>query len=280
MDAQKENIRIYREYYSKFAKEYEERTRKEAETVAETMAKWIDLHNLKVLDFGVGTGSVWEQLYYLHGIRNIQVIGLDIAPGMLSMAKEKGIPWLEVLEKQVEDSNYTNCFDVVCAHGLLKHCADPTGVAKKAHGALTNDGRFFVEDLSTTDDVLSIVKRLTAEIKDYLKPSRRKTSFYMKDSELVRLIENVGFQKQRCERFVYTLTYESFEQVREFLTERTMFGLYTYKTVPLKHRKQCDKIFLQIIKEELEKPVLHRRTFICLFKKAEPSREEICEQSE
>jgi hypothetical protein len=47
-----------------------------------------------------------------------------------------------------------------------------------------------------------------------------------------------------------------------------MFGLYTYKTIPLEHRKKCDKIFMQTIKGALEKPVLRRRTFICLFQKA------------
>jgi len=265
-DAQKQNIRVYREYYSKFAEDYEERTKAEAKKVAETMIRWIDLCNLRILDFGVGTGSVWEQLY-LRGVRDIQVVGLDIALGMLKIAKRKGIPWLRVLKKQVEDSNYTNCFDVVCAHGLLKHCADPAIVVKKAREALTPAGRLFVEDLSREDDVLIILKRLTAEIKDYLKPGKRKTSFYMKDDELIQLIENVGFQKQKYEKFVYTLKYASFGHIREFLTEKTIFGIYTYKAIPPKYRSQCDKTFSQIIKEEIEKPILHRRTFICLFKK-------------
>jgi 2-polyprenyl-3-methyl-5-hydroxy-6-metoxy-1,4-benzoquinol methylase len=230
------------------------------------MIKWLNLRNLKVLDFGVGTGSVWKELY-LYGIRDIQVLGLDIAPGMLKIAKEKRIPWLKVLEKQIEDSSYTNCFNVVCAHGLLKHCADPTIAVKKAHKALTPAGQLFVQSLSREDDILTIIKRLTTEIKDYLKPSKRKTSFYMKDGELIQLIENVGFQKQRCEKFVYTLAYRSFEHIKKFITEKTIFGIYTYKTIPLKYRRHCNRIFLQIIKEELEKPLVHRRSFICLFKK-------------
>jgi SAM-dependent methyltransferase len=265
--AQQRNIRVYREYYSKFAEDYEERTREEAKITAETMTEWINLSSLKILDFGVGTGSVWQHLYE-KGIGNIQVVGLDVAPGMLKLAKKKGIPWLRVFEKPVEDSEYENCFDLVCAHGLLKHCADPTIIVKKAHRALVNNGQFFVEDLSIQDDVLKILKRLTEKIKGYIKPSKRKTSFYVPDKELIRQIENVGFRLQKFREFSYALTFRSFEHIRSFLTEKMMFGLYTYKTIPLEHRKNCDKIFMQTIKGALEKPVLKRRTFICLFQKA------------
>lgn len=264
--AQQENIRVYKEYYSKFAREYEERTREEAKIIAETMTKWVTLDSLKILDLGVGTGSVWEQLY-LKGISDISVTGLDIATGMLKIAKEKGIPWLKVLEKQVENSDYTNCFDMVCAHGLLKHCADPGVAVERAYKALIESGRFFVEDLSFEDDVLKIMWALAQRIRDYLKPGKRKTSFHLEDDKLLQIIESVGFKKQRYKKVVYSLNFDSFERIRDFFIKETMFGLYTYKTVPLKHRKQCDTIFLQTIRDELEKPVLQRRTFLSLFKK-------------
>jgi 2-polyprenyl-3-methyl-5-hydroxy-6-metoxy-1,4-benzoquinol methylase len=264
--AQQENIRVYKEYYSRFAREYEERTREEAKIIAESMAKWISLDNLKILDFGVGTGSVWEQLN-LKGINGLSVVGLDIAPGMLKIAKEKGIPWLEVLQRQAEDSDYTNCFDLVCAHGLLRHCAEPSVAVRMAHKALIDNGQFFVEDLSLEDDALKIIRKLTPQIREYLKPSKRESSFFLADDQLVRLIENVGFQRRRYERFVYALPFESFENIRDFLVNKMMFGLDTYKTIPSKHRRQCGEIFLQTVKEELEKPILQRRTFISLFKK-------------
>lgn len=208
--AQQDNIRVYREYYSKFAKDYEERTREEAEIIANTTIKWISLNGLKILDLGVGTGSIWNQLYS-KGITNIHVVGLDIAPGMLKILTRKRIPWLEVLGIRVEDLYYTNYFDVVCAHGLLKHCADPTITVQKAHRALINNGKFFVEDLSIEDDALEIIRRLTPKIENYLKSSERKSSFYLADHELVRLVENVGFRTQRYEKFVYALTFESFD---------------------------------------------------------------------
>jgi len=203
----------------------------------------------------------------LKEVTNIHVVGLDVAPGMLRMAREKKIPWLEVFEKRAEDSDYTNCFDMVCTHSLLKHCADPTIVVKRAHKALINDGQFFVADLSIEDDVIKIIHKLTSQIRDNLKPSKRKSSFYLADDELVRMIENVGFQKRRYEKFICALPLESFENIRNFFVNKTMFGLYTYKTIPSKHRKQCDKIFLQTIREELEKPVLQRRIFVSIFEK-------------
>jgi ubiquinone/menaquinone biosynthesis C-methylase UbiE len=40
------------------------------------MSKWIDLSGLKILDFGVGTGIIWEEVYRKR-IPNLYVIGLD-----------------------------------------------------------------------------------------------------------------------------------------------------------------------------------------------------------
>lgn len=265
--AQQENIQVYREYYSKFAKEYEERTREEAETISNMMIKWTSLDGLRILDLGVGTGSVWNQVYS-KGITNIRVVGLDIAPNMLKMAKKKRIPWMEVLQMKVEDLYVTNYFDMVCAHGLLKHCANPATVVQKAHRALICNGKFFVEDLSIEDDALEIIKRLTPKIENYLKPSERKNSFYLADRELLRLVEKNGFRKQRYDKFVYSLKYDSFERIRDYFIDKMMFGIYTYKNIPLRYRKQCDKIFSETLREVLEKPELQRRTFFCLFKKS------------
>jgi len=265
--AQQENIRVYREYYSKFAEDYEERTRQEAKIIADTMIKWTGLNCLKILDLGVGTGSVWNHVYS-KGIPHIHVIGLDIAPGMLKMAKKKRISWLELLEMRVEDLHQTNYFDMVYAHGLLKHCADPAIAVQKASKALIDHGKFFVGDISIEDDALEIIRRLTPKIRAYLKPSERKSSFYLADHELVRLIEKLGFRTQRYEKFVHSLRFESFEHIKDFFTNKMMFGLYTYKAIPLRYRKQCDEIFLETLKEVIEKPILQRSTFISLFEKS------------
>lgn len=261
-----EKARVYREYYSRFAKDYEERTREEAKITADTMTKWLNLNNLRILDFGVGTASIWKRLH-LKRISGIRVVGLDIAQGMLKMAKEKRIPWLQLIEKRAEDSSFTNCFDVVCAHGLLRHCSDPTTVVKKAHMALTENGKFFVEDLSFEDDALKIMRRLTAQIRIYLKPSKRKSSFNLADNRIIQLIENGGFQRQKHKKSGNTLGFDSFEHIRDFFTEKMMFGLYTYKTIASEHRSRCDKVFLQTLKEEVDKPMLQRRTFLSLFSK-------------
>jgi len=265
--AQKANIRVYREYYTKYARDYEERTKEEVKIIAETMSNWINLNGLRILDLGVGTGSVWNQLYSKK-ITDINVIGWDVAPGMLAMAKRKRIPWLEVLQMRVEDLYYANYFDVVCAHGLLKHCADPSFAIEKAHKALIDEGKFFVQELSTEDDVFRIIRKLTPKIKDYLKPSERKSSFYLADPELLLLVGKAGFQMLKCQKFVHSLMYKSFEHLRDFFIDKTMFGIYTYKTIPFGHRKQCDEIFMETIRGELEKPVLQRRTFISLFEKS------------
>jgi len=213
----------------------------------------------------VGTGSVWEELYK-KGISNFHVVGLDVALGALKIAKEKRIPWLEVLEKKAEDCDYVDCFDLVCAHGLLKHCASPRTIAERAYAALKKDGLFFYEDPAFDGQALRVVRQFVTEAKDYLKP-RRKTSFGMPDAELLRMIERVGFSLQRHETFTFTTRYGSMEQIRDFFTEKTLFGIFTFKTIPVKHRKKCEGIFVKILQKELRGPLLSCARVLCLFKK-------------
>jgi SAM-dependent methyltransferase len=265
-DPQEENIKIYREYYSSFAREYEERNEERARVIAETMRRWLGLKNLRILDLGVGTASIWEKLY-LQGVKDIQVIGLDIAPGALSLAREKGIPWLEVLEKGVEDCDYLNRFDLVCAHGLLRHLANPMVVIEKVGEALVKEGKFFLEDVSFEDDFSRVLRKLVERIRHYLKPTGRKSSFHLKDEGLVRLVEEGGFRLRRNLRMERKILYSSFEEIKNFLAEKTMFGLYAYQKIPLLDRKRCDRIFLRTLEEELEEPVVWRRRLMGLFEK-------------
>jgi len=266
VSAQQQNILVYKEYYSAFAEDYEKRTRERAKIIARTMTRWIDLKDIKILDLGVGTGSVWEELY-VRGISTIHVVGLDVAPGALRIAKQKNIPWLEFCEQKAEDAHYSDYFNIVCAHGLLRHCENPGIVVERARAALKDNGQFFVEDMSLKDDILKIAAKFTAEIKNYLKPSKRKTSFYLTDEKLLHLMENVGFNLEKCERFVYAERYKSMEQIKKFLIEKTMFGLYTYTNIPLEHRRECSKTFSRILRECLKEPMLHRHIFISLLRK-------------
>lgn len=263
---QQENIRAYKAYYSTFARDYEKRTRERARIIAKSMGKWIDLTNVEILDLGVGTGSVWKELY-VHGIGNIHVVGLDVASGALRMAKQKNIPWLELYEQNAEYAHFFDCFDIVCAHGLLRHCENPRTVVQRAYEALKHSGLFFVEDMSLKDDVLRIIPKFTGEIEHYLKPSRRKTSFYLTDQELLQKIEKVGFNLKKRERVVYVERYNSIQQIKEFFLEKTMFGLCTYKSIPLKHQEECNKTFSRMLRKHLKEPKLHRHIFISLFQK-------------
>jgi 2-polyprenyl-3-methyl-5-hydroxy-6-metoxy-1,4-benzoquinol methylase len=266
VSARQLNIRVYKEYYSTFAEDYEKRTHERAKIIARTMASWIDLKDIKILDLGVGTGSVWEELY-AQGVNNIYVVGLDVAPGALRIAKQKNIPWLELCDQKAEDAHYSEHFDIVCAHGLLRHCENPRIVVKRAHTALKDNGQFFFEDMSLEDDVLRIIAKFTTEVKNYLKPSKRKTSFHLTDKELLHLMENVDFDLEEHERFVYAERYKSMKQIKKFLTEKTMFGLYTYKNIPLEHREECDKIICRILRKYLKQPMLQRHMFISLLRK-------------
>jgi 2-polyprenyl-3-methyl-5-hydroxy-6-metoxy-1,4-benzoquinol methylase len=266
MSAQEKNIRVYREYYSNFARAYERRTKQRAKIIAETMRRWVRLDGLKILDFGVGTGMIWEELYR-KGVQNIYVVGLDVAHGILEVAKERKIPWLNVIEQRVEDWNYKACFDLVCAHSLLKHCEDPMIIARKAHEALRRDGLFFVDDLSIDDVVLRIIEKFSNKAKRYLKPSGRRTSFYLPDDELVKAIRNAGFSLQNIQEYTYKSVYDSLDQIKNIFLEETMFGLYTYRSIPTQYRQTCDKTFHKIIQDEIKEPTLERHFVMSLFQK-------------
>lgn len=264
--SQEKNIRVYREYYSNFARAFEERTKHRAKIIAENMCHWIRLSGLKILDFGVGTGIIWEKLHR-KGEQDLYVVGLDVAHGMLKVAKEKGIPWLNVIEQRVEDSGYREYFDLVCAHSLLKHCEDPRVIAKKAYYALRRDGLFFVDDLSIDDIVLRITAKFSTKVERYLKPSGRKTSFYLPDDELLKIVRNVGFDLQNYQEYTYKSAYDSFDKLKSFLLEEMMFGLYTYRNISSEYRETCDRTFYNILQDELKEPTLERHFFMSLFQK-------------
>jgi 2-polyprenyl-3-methyl-5-hydroxy-6-metoxy-1,4-benzoquinol methylase len=254
---QEKNIRVYREYYSNFAKAFERRTKQRAKIIAETMCRWIRLSGLKILDFGVGTGIIWGELYR-RGVQDLYVVGLDVAHGMLEVAKEKGIPWLNVIEQRVEDTTCMGYFDLVCAHSLLKHYENPMIIAKKAYEALRRDGLFFVNDLSISDVVLRITAKFSKKAKRYLKPSGRKTSFSLPDDELLEIVRNAGFDLQNYREYTYRSTYDSLDQIKNLFLQEMMFGLYTYQNAPS---------FYKILRDELKEPTLERRFFMSLFQK-------------
>lgn len=84
--------------------------------------KW-NAHEMKVIDFGCGTGLVGEYLANDHGFRNI--IGLDVSPSMLEECSNKGV-YSELVEHTLGNpadfpEKYKNNFDIVTCAGLINN---------------------------------------------------------------------------------------------------------------------------------------------------------------
>jgi 2-polyprenyl-3-methyl-5-hydroxy-6-metoxy-1,4-benzoquinol methylase len=196
----------------------------------------------------------------------LYVVGIDVAHGMVEAARKKRIPWLNVIKQRVEDSGYRD-FDLVCAHGLLRHFEDPMIVVKRAYEALKKKALFFVEDLSVNDALVRITSKFSQKAKKYLKPYGRKTSFYLPDDELLRVVKNGGFELQNYRAYSYESVYNSLDEIMDFFLEETMFGLYTYRNIPPKHKERCNRIFYETLRTELEEATLDRHFFMALFRK-------------
>jgi predicted TPR repeat methyltransferase len=94
---------------------------------------------LDILDLGCGTGLCGE---LLHGIAR-KLIGVDLSPGMLQIARKKAV-YNELVEQEVVEymRDCEQLFDVITAADLLVYLGDLSELFSVAHAALANNGIF------------------------------------------------------------------------------------------------------------------------------------------
>lgn len=124
-----------------------------ARNVADLMAARVpDLASARVLDVGAGTGLLGFAL----SDRARQVTLADSSSEMLAVAREKlsahGVRNVDVLRLDLEVGPLPAArWDVVCAQLVLHHVRDTAALLRKLHAALAPGGHLCVADLDAED---------------------------------------------------------------------------------------------------------------------------------
>jgi 2-polyprenyl-3-methyl-5-hydroxy-6-metoxy-1,4-benzoquinol methylase len=111
----------------------------------------VQIKSIKILDIGVGLGRILQKIKNTFPEKELELYGIDISIGYLSVAKTKGI---EVSCSNIEDLPYKdNFFDIIICTDVLEHVVDINASIKEVKRVLKNGGYLFIrvpnkEDLS------------------------------------------------------------------------------------------------------------------------------------
>ncbi len=111
----------------------------------------IELPSARVLDVGTGTGSILLRLSYLGACR---MVGIDLSPEMLALAREK-VPDAELRLGAIEDAvRESASFDIVTGFSVLHHLPDLASFFGELSRVLRPGGVFAFSD-PNADSILS-----------------------------------------------------------------------------------------------------------------------------
>jgi SAM-dependent methyltransferase len=142
-------------YYDAFSRRYDEGRDRGYHRLIDDQAAAIVRRvgeGRSVLEVGCGTGLVMQRIAGFAA----RVRGIDVSPGMLARARERG---LEVQEGSATALPFADGeFDVVCAFKVLAH-VDPVEPALAEMARVTRPGGHLVFDAYNRDSLRFLVKR-------------------------------------------------------------------------------------------------------------------------
>jgi ubiquinone/menaquinone biosynthesis C-methylase UbiE len=152
--------RDIRTYYDEFAKTYEDHRRPNRADGYHAMIDDLELELLarygrgkRVLECGTGTGLLLERIA---GFAS-HAKGIDLSPGMLEKARERG---LDVCEGSVTDLPFDDAsFDVTCSFKVLAHVPD-IAQALREMARVTVPGGHVIAEFYNAWSLRGLVKRL------------------------------------------------------------------------------------------------------------------------
>ncbi len=165
--------RATRAYYDEFSARYEEHRRPNDRTGYHAMIDDLEIELVErhatgkdVLECGCGTGLILERVARFARTAK----GIDLSPGMLSHATERG---LDVQEGSVADLPFPDgSFDVTCAFKVLAHVPD-IGRALGEMARVTRKGGVVLAEFYNPWSLRALVKRLgpPGKISDHTRES-------------------------------------------------------------------------------------------------------------
>ena len=144
--SEEDHLSATRRYYDEFAQDYERERGGKVVGGYHDLIDELELDFLrrfgegaKVLEVGCGTGLLLERIADFAG----NCCGVDLSPGMLEKARERG---LQVREASATSLPFDDgSFDVVCAFKVLAHVRDIRGALHEMFRVLRPGGTLVVE---------------------------------------------------------------------------------------------------------------------------------------
>jgi ubiquinone/menaquinone biosynthesis C-methylase UbiE len=149
-----------RAYYDEFSKSYERERRPNRADGYHALVDDLEIElcarygtRKAVLECGCGTGLLLERIAEFAE----QAVGIDLSPGMLELARSRG---LEVREGSVTDLPFSDAsFDVTCSFKVLAHVPD-IGRALSEMARVTRPGGVILAEFYNPYSLRGLAKRL------------------------------------------------------------------------------------------------------------------------
>jgi ubiquinone/menaquinone biosynthesis C-methylase UbiE len=156
----KTDLRATRAYYDEFSRNYERERRPNDPYGYHALVDDLEIEltakygtDLSVLECGCGTGLLLERIREFAKVAK----GIDLSPGMLSLAKARG---LDVVEGSVTELPFAqNTFDVTCSFKVLAHVPDIRGALREM-ARVTRPGGVVLAEFYNPYSFRALAKRI------------------------------------------------------------------------------------------------------------------------
>ena len=183
-----------RQAYDELAERYDTRWARYLDaTVGETLARIDPRPGDRILDLGCGTGHLLEGL--ARDSRDLSLAGLDLSAEMLSQARGRLPPSVELVQGRVSALPFASrSFDLVVSSSSLHFWRRPEAALREAVRILRPGGRLVISDWCR-DFWIQKVRQLYISRVD---PAHHRT--YTR-KELRNMLERAGLRVERIERY-------------------------------------------------------------------------------
>jgi trans-aconitate 2-methyltransferase len=220
--------------------------------------------NERVLDLGCGDGRITS--YIAKKVPQGSVIGIDVSPNMIQLAKENfaQIPNLSFKIADAATFNLDQKFDYVFSFSTLHWVEDLIAVFKNIKNVLHHNGKLIFTIGSNQDSQMKKAFEVVCNIPKWKPHFEKHEDLYRSKtaSELEELLESAGFENKTIEVFHRTALYESFDGFVKWLMACIPHNTGLPKEKALEFSKDIAENIYKQENENLNEPIKVHSPFL------------------